>query len=312
MKPRSSLAIFSRVVPVLLALALCLADARTASAAGEKKLADANRAYNRGDYAMVIRLLRPLLHPAIRLSSEMQVIAAYRLLGISYIFEKDRTEAERQFMAILALQPDFRFDPTVDPVAAVELLDELKRRNAGKLKAIRERERLEAERRRRAEEARRRAADEARRRALQPGYVVERTVRQNPYWVSFVPLGAGQFQNGHRRKGYTLMGVQLSLGAVSLATGITAWTLYSNAPRTSSGKLKITVDEHNRLRGLTITQVVSGSLCLGAVVYGIIDALVYHRPQTVVERKLSIPPPRMSVGPLAAPGGAGVELGVTF
>jgi hypothetical protein len=78
---------------------------------------------------------------------------------------------------------------------------------------------------------------------------------------------------------------------------------------------KRTPGEQDRLRALSITQVVSGSLCLATIVYGIIDALVYHRPQSVVERRVPLPSPptpRLTVAPLASPGGSGVELGLRF
>jgi hypothetical protein len=299
---------FSRAL--CLALALLLATPPALAVPQEKALRAATRAYDSGDYATVIKLLRPLLHPTIRLSNQSQVISAFGLLGIAYIFEKNRAEAEKQFMAILALQPDFRFDPQVDPAVAVELLEELKRRNADKLRAIRERERLETERRRRSEEERRRREEEARRLAQRPSVLFERTVQKNPYWVNFVPLGAGQFQNGHRKKGYALMITQLGLGATSLATGISAWTLYSNSTRTANG-LRVSQDEYNRLRGLSIAQVVTGALCLGTIAYGIIDALVYYKPQSVIERQLPLPPPptpKVTVAPM----GAGLELGVKF
>jgi hypothetical protein len=293
-----------------LTLALLLAAPPALAVPPDKALRAATRAYDSGDYATVIKLLRPLLHPTIRLSNQAQVISAFGLLGISYIFEKNKTEAEKQFMAILALQPDFRFDAQVDPAAAVELLEDLKRRNAEKLKAIRERERQEAERRKRDEEARRRREEEARRAAQRPSVLFERTVQKHPYWVNFVPLGAGQFQNGQRRKGYALMITELGLGATSLATGISSWVLYSRATRTENG-LRVSQDEYNRLRGLSIVQVVTGALCLGTIAYGIIDALVYYKPQSVTERQLPLPPapaPKVTVSPM----GAGLELGVKF
>ncbi len=288
--------------PLLLgAVLLALLAGGPAQAAPEQALQQGARAYGRGNYAQAIKLLRPLVYPLIRLSTEAQVIQAYKLLGVSYIFEKDRTEAEKQFMAILALQPDFRFDPLVDPVAAVDLLEDVKRRNAEKLKAIKERERREAERRR-IEEQRRR--DEERRRALVAGQgidVIERTIVKHPYWINFVPFGAGQLQNGHRRKAFALMGTQLTLGALSLGTALGLRFAYPDG--------RVPAAEYDRARGLAIAQVASGALFFATIAYGIIDALVYHRPEHVTERRTRR---KLDLTPTPGPGTAGLGLGMRF
>lgn len=107
--------------------------------------------------------------------------------------------------------------------------------------------------------------------------VVEREVVQHPYWVNFLPLGAGQFQNGHRRKGWALFGAQISLAAVSAGTYIGGYLAYSGQSLTS--------EEYDRARTLSVVQIVSAGLCAATVAYGIIDALVYHEPRTVKERR---------------------------
>jgi hypothetical protein len=283
-----------------------------ARATPEKELEEGARAYVRGDFKQAIKRIRPLLYPSIRLSNQEQVVQAYRLLGISYVFEKNKPEAEKQFLAILSIRPRFRLDPLVDPVAAVNLFEAVKKRNADKIKKILERERLERERRQR-EEARRRA-EERRMKLLaqQPQQVVERTVIKRPWWINFVPLGAGQFQNGHRRKGYILLGTQATLAAISAGAGLGVYFGYSGRA--------LNREEYDRARALSITQVVSAGICAAAVVYGVVDALIYHEPQTVTERRYKKKPPTKkksahyflapTVGPDGKSGGLG--LGVVF
>lgn len=290
-------------IPRMLVIGLLLL-ARVAAASPEQDLREAAQAYSRGEYASAIKLLRPLLYPRIRLASQDQVVRAHKLLGVSYIFEKDRDEAERQFMAILSLRPDYTLDPLVDPPAAVKFLEGVKRRNSAKLREIQERERREAERRRLEAERKR---DEERRKALaREQTVVERTVTRRVYWVSFLPLGLGQLQNGQRAKGFTLMGTQLALGGLSLTSAL--------AYRYTWPTGRIPAAEYDRARALAITQVVSGALCLAAVAYGIIDALVYYRAETVSERSYqrAPPKPRLSLTPLVTPRAGGLGLGLTF
>jgi hypothetical protein len=293
----------SPALKLTLLLALSLA-ARTAGASPEQDLREAAQAYSRGEYGSAVRLLRPLLYPRLRLASQDQVVRAYKLLGVSYIFEKEHGEAEKQFMAILSLRPDYRLDPLVDPAAAVAFLAEVKRKNAAKIREIQERERREAERRRIEEERRRQ--EERRRELDREQLVIERTVVRRVYWVSFLPLGLGQLQNGHRKKGFALMGTQLALGGLSLASAI--------AYRYTWPTGRIPAEEYDRARAVAITQVVSGALCLATIAYGIIDALVYYRSESVSERQIKRKPTarKLSLTPLFAPRAGGIGLGLTF
>jgi hypothetical protein len=307
------------IAALLLALAIALGAGR-AHASPEEDLRAARRAYERSDYRSAIDLLSPLLYPRARFSSKNQLLEAYRLLGLSYVLEKDTEQAERQFLAILSQRPDFRLDPLVDPVSAVELFEDVKKRNAEKLKAIIERERREAERRQEAErlrvEAERRRAALAKRGQL----VIERTVVKRHYALNFVPFGVGQLQNGQPRKAIALLATEAALGALSLATAI--------AYRVKWPDGHVSHDDASLARGLAITQVTAGALFFAAVAYGIIDALVYYKPVTVTERRFErktgflLAPSIGLVDPAGAGTGAasgtrralrvGLDLGLTF
>lgn len=247
-----------------------LAGAVPARASPDGDLAEAQRSYTKGDYRRAIALLTPLLYPRLRLSAEVKVLRARKLLGISYVFEKNTAKATEQFAAILSLRPDYQFDSLVNPEAAIELFERVKKRDADKLQRIRKR--IEHERQKRLEEQRR---EEQRRRQEAHELVIERTKQKNSYWVNFVPFGAGQFQNGHRRKGYLLLTLQAVLGAVSVGSAIWHRAAYA-------GTVKV---ESTEARAVGITQVASGAVFLGALAYGVIDALAYYQGETVVERQ---------------------------
>lgn len=289
---RAAVAFRIPVLALLLCVAALLLPARRAVASPDEALQEAQRAYARGDYRSAIRLLTPLLYPTIKLSAESKVLTAYKLLGISYVFEKDRPAASKQFLAILSLRPDFQLDTLVDPEAAVELFESVKRLNEEKLRQIRAR--IEEETRRR-EEARRRAAARAGRR---DETVVERTRQRRSFWVNFLPLGAGQFQNGHRGKGYALLATQLACGAVSVGSAIWHRTEFS-------GPLTRGSPEAERAERVAVTQVVSGALFFGALAYGIIDALVYYERETVSEKRYQR---RITVAPTFSPRAVGLGL----
>jgi len=263
-------------LPAVVCILLLLLAPAPALASPEQDLQEGARAYERSDFKQAIELIRPLLYPTIRLSQQDQVLQAHKLLGISHVFEKNRTEAAKEFLAILSIRPTYRLDPLVDPASAVRQFEEVKKRNADKIRQILDRERREAVRHRLAEERRR--AEDRRLRLLagQANLVIERTVVEHPYWINFVPL-AGQFQNGHRTKGFVLLGTQVGLAALSLGSGLGVYWGYTGRA--------LTREEYDRARALSIVQVASAGLCAAAVAYGIIDALYYHRSRTVSERR---------------------------
>ena len=289
----------------------------------DEDLVAAGMAYDRGDYRSTITLLRPLLYPTIALPSQKKAIQARRLLGLSYLFEKDEPGAEKQFLAILAQRPGYRLDSLSDPAAALEFFQRVKRKNAELLEAIRKREELE--RLAREQQAALREDAESEKNPHRGEYLQREVTRRN-FWINLAPLGAGQFQNGHRTKGIVLASLQAALGALSLGTYLGLRLSYPDG--------QVPGDEWGQAQGLKYTQIISGAACLGLVAYGVIDALVYYEPMTVTERWIKLadkqqPPeqkkqreekkqkekPRSGAllfGPSVGPGGAGVTLGFTF
>ena len=276
--PRYHLAIFCAAVAVLLSL-VAPPEARADPA---KVLREAARTYARGRYKRVIKHVRPLLYPKIVLSDQGQVIRAHRLLALSYIFLKEKMLAEKHCLEILSLRPQYKLDPVVDPVAAVELFDEVKRRNAARIKAILDRERAELERKRLAEQKRREAERKKKLEALLAKPKNERVIEERYFVVNLLPLGAGQFQNGHNKKGWALLGTQAGLGAVSLGLYLGLTLSYSNG--------QVPADEWETVEALRYTQVITGAACLALVAYGIIDALAYYKPETVTVRPIQQAP----------------------
>ena len=286
----------------------------------DEDLVAAGKAYEEGDYRGTITLLYPLLYPTTTLSTQKKAIKARRLLGLSYLFEKDEVQAEKQFLAILAQRQGYQLDSLVDPAAAVAFFQYVKRKNAELLEAIRKRE--EQERLRRQQKAALREDAESEENPHRGEYLHREVTRRN-LWVNLAPLGAGQFQNGHRVKGFTLLALQAGLGALSLGTYLGARLGFPDSP--------VHGDDWATVQGLKYTQIISGAACLGLVAYGIIDALVYYEPVTVTERWIKWTPTEkkgqkekekkqkakptsgaLLLGPSVGPGGAGLTLGFTF
>ena len=124
------------------------------------------------------------------------------------------------FLEHLFLDPDSQLDPFYIPPAAVSFFEQVKKEAEPKLAPIRALKRAEQEARQKAvsqeaERRRQRELEEDRRKLMQLSPSVERRVVQREFWVSMMPFGIGQLQNGDRSLGIGLATAEVLLGAAS-------------------------------------------------------------------------------------------------
>ena len=210
------------MMALLAALSLTLAQANQE----EHELPSAVEAMNRarvtfeyGDYPQASRLLAALVEVG-RFESVSLRAEAYRLLGLSLFYQGRKGEAYSAFLEYLFLDPDAQLDPFYVPPAAVSFFEQVKKEAEPRLAPIRAQKRTEQEARQKAanEEAERRhqrELDEERRKLQQLSPSVERRVVQREFWVSMMPFGIGQLQNGDRTLGIALATAELITGAAS-------------------------------------------------------------------------------------------------
>ena len=172
-------------------------------------------------------MLHPLLYPEVLLDSEGEVVQARRMLGVAYLFENKPDEARREFRKLLELRPDYRFDPLLDPQRVVDFFNGVLKEEEATIAEMEERRR---------QRDKKRADEDAS--ATPRGCRLPPTVvryERHSFAVNFVPFGAGQFQNGQRRKGWLFFGAEAVLGAVSVGrvrdqlSGSTAWRRNASA-----------------------------------------------------------------------------------
>jgi len=84
------------------------------SAGTAENLQRGKNAYDRGEYSRAVEIVSPLLYPEMHLQSDGQIIQAHRILGVSFLFENKKSEAEEEFHKLLQLVPDYRFDVAGD------------------------------------------------------------------------------------------------------------------------------------------------------------------------------------------------------
>jgi tetratricopeptide (TPR) repeat protein len=241
-------------------------------------------AFGRAEYQRAIEILRPLLYPDVQLDSEGEVVQAHRMLGVAYLFENRPDDARREFKKLLELRPDFRFDPLLDPQQVVDFFNGVLKEEQAAIAAIEaRRQQREREKEKIAQHRR-----DAERLALPPTIV---RYERHSFLVNFVPFGAGQFQNGQRRKGWFFLGTEAALAAASVAAFTTNFALYGVAPHrrcnvpTDGVECPTSQIDHaqeDTSRTLLDAQLVSGGLFWAVAIWGVIDAIHNYQPEVQV------------------------------
>src|SRR6185312_795439 len=195
------------VIASLLCLLVGPVGAAPARLSSREAFERGRTAFGRAEYRRAIEILNPLVYPEVLLDSEGEVVQAHRMLGVAYLYTNRPEEAKREFHKLLELRPDYRFDPLLDPQPVVDAFNAVVQEEEAEIAAI------ELRRRQRDAELAARRQREARLRATPaPPLVYER----HSYLLNFVPFGAGQFQNGQRRRGWLFLGLEGGLAAISV------------------------------------------------------------------------------------------------
>lgn len=287
--------------PGVLSLALALVlfvgvPASSVAQPGGSALSRARAAYSTRQYEQVVTLLRPMLYPISKLTTEAEEVEAYKLLGISHYWlsllkkqpaEKKlhKKQAERQFSALLTLRPTFRLAKLRYTGHLRKFFEGVRKKlkaAASPLKALeaelnfcRKKTHLLSKRFR------------TYRDKCQSQVLITQRVEKRYYFWNFVPFGAGQFQNGHKLKGALFavsQGAMLALNITALILGET--TFVRNGPNRTVLK-----DQKSRARAADIQKltIASGTLFWSLVLWGIIDAVVFYKKTTVIKQRKLIP-----------------------
>jgi hypothetical protein len=192
------------VIPLLLGLLLV----------APPELKRAKDRFEFGAFAEAAGALRQLMAGTPHLT-DAEAVDAYRMLGIAEFQLGDRLAARAAFVNLLSFEPDYALDPFLVPPAIVEFFDAVKKEHEPTLAPLRERRRELREQQRAADEAKRRLLTEEQARTGAPSKIVR--VEERVYLFNWMPLGAGQFQNGDRAKGAAIAAGQLVLGLVNVS-----------------------------------------------------------------------------------------------
>ncbi|HZZ84518.1 MAG TPA: tetratricopeptide repeat protein [Anaeromyxobacteraceae bacterium] len=252
--------------------------------------ADLKRARDRfefGAYAECAGAVRDLLsrHPDL---SDADAAEAYKLLGLSEYHLGDRGQARAAFVSLLSHDPDYALDPFFVPPPIVELFDQVKKEHEADLAPLRDRKRQLREQERLAEEARRKLLAEEQARSGPPTKVIR--VQDRIYLFNWLPLGAGQFQNGQGAKGTAIAAGEVVLGAVNLGAILFHNQIAEDRSRRCSPSQPAGcshppfTDADRRLLDRTdAVKYASAALFWALYAYGVVDAHLNYVPRVETE-----------------------------
>jgi hypothetical protein len=195
------------IVTVVLAAAPSRADSGPGTGSGRgpepqkspaEQLAEARDQFRQGGFTRVIELINPLFYPDARLARQRDIVEGHVLYGAALFETGDRKGAAREFEAALAADDSVTLDENQFSVDARNYFDEIK-------KAKQERDQT-------ADEL---AAAAAERERLRQAIKNLRIVENRPFWVNFMPFGAGQFQNGDTKWGIFFAATEGAAAATS-------------------------------------------------------------------------------------------------
>jgi hypothetical protein len=192
----------------------------------------ARAAYEYGDMEMVVESARLVAEGRLH-PTPPQRAQALRYLGIGLALTGRTEGAETAFFELLRLRPDARLDPTTTRPDVVAFFEDVRRRHADEIK----------------EAARQRPGKSLALELLPP---------------------FGQFQDGHRARGYTILALEaLSLGgAIATKVQLDSWA--SQYPHQTFGP------HADAARTLKTLNAVSVAVLAATIVAGIVDGVVSY------------------------------------
>ena len=254
---------------------------------GGDALKRARDRYEFGAWADAAGAVRELLasHPDL---SEAEQLEAYRILGLSEYQLGDRPQARTAFVHLLSIDPDFRLDPFLVPPPIVEFFDGVRREREPELAPLREQRRQLKEQQRLAEEARRRLLAEEQTRTGPPAKILR--VEEHVYLFNWLPLGAGQFQNGDGTKGIVVASAEVVFGLVNIGAILVHNQIASDRSRyctvrdtVNCSSPPIPDSDRRLLDTIDMVKYVSAGLFWAVYAYGVIDAHRNYVPRIETE-----------------------------
>lgn len=292
------------VVAAALAALVC-ATPGLARADAKADLEKAHNAYVARKYDDAEARLRALLDPATsELKDPASIADAKMYLGAVLLAEKKSDEAAKVFEDLLLTAQGYEADPLRVSLDAIDALTDAKTRIKDQLNA------MLAENVRKAQNEKAKLEVEHQKQVLRLAMLeklatTEVVVERHSRWLSLVPFGVGQFQNGQTAEGWLFLTAE---GLFAAGTIVAAGFAYAYEERAwqyhqQGNSAAQSAYSGAATRAAITDDVLAGGLVLTALA-GIIHAEATYVPERVQMRKREIPP--LSLTPVVGPMGVGI------
>ncbi len=286
-------------------VALLCATPGVARADAKDDLEKAHNAYMTHRYDDAETRLRALLDPTRSGLKDPDSIADARMyLAAVLLAEKKTEEAASTLEDLLNARPDYQADPMRVALEAIDALTDTKARLRDKLNA------KKAEEFRKVQEEKAKLEVEHQKQVLRLAMLeklatTEVVVERHSRWLSLVPFGVGQFQNGQTAEGWLFLTTE---GLFAAGTIVAAGFAYAYEERAwqyhqQGNSAAQSAYSSAATRAAITDDVLAGGLVLTALA-GIIHAEATYVPERVEMRKREIPP--LSLTPVVGPMGVGI------
>lgn len=300
-----------RAAVIALAFVLLAGDAHATPTSSEpirttptSELNRGRSSFKKGEWNAAIAIIVPLLYKEVQLGTQDEVVEAFALLGSSYFEIGNRERARQEFERALQIDPDREITTNAFSEGAVRLFDETK-------EDLKKRAAADAERRKLAEKIA--ALEEYKKNLVK--------VEVHPYYLNFVPFGAGQFQN--KDKGWGIFFATTE--GLTFAASLGSWFYLVNKYGINCPNCVNKQDQNTVLR-LQQLEIGAGVAFLGLYAWGVVDSLLHYKPEERVKddnsapvdlHDLGKPAPkkktslldRLRVAPMVTPDSVGIGVG---
>lgn len=241
----------------------------------------AENAYVKRRYATVIEILAPIRAFAHCIDDPNAAIEIDLLLGVSYFEQKNKAVAETFFLNVLRADPEHVVGSIITlPESSARRIEQLRAEHAEELNKLRAK--------------------------LSPNTVIESLYvlvekEKHPYWINFLPLGAGMFQMHENSWG--------AIYAASQAVGLGLTIAGSAMVEYYRGdNFTFTAQNRARAKNWQNAQIVGIALFCASYVGSVVHALVVHEPETLIIHSPSQTRPDLAAAypvPFVMPDGGG-------
>lgn len=310
---------------LIIALLLLVPMVAHAQVVPERELEITKALFDAGNYKEALKRARDAMAAAN--FSDDQRLELHRIAGMSAFNSGDTESAQRHFLQLLQLNPDFVLDPFAAPPSAIRLFETVRKQNVDALNLVRQQLVLRAQQEKREAEERERLRieQEAARRKIEEltRTTTVRVIEKQSFLINFVPFGAGQFQQRRVEWGIAFAVLEaitaltsiISYAAVEAlyvnTTVVTLHNVITSTPGVTDYDVKYRHIPESLARQASVWRTLK--LSTGIAFYalwalGIGDAIWHHQSEIVTERQDPAIKPRLSIFPTQGGLGAGFSL----